>query len=215
MIKPNFTHFVSTFIGGILTCVFLLLLSPSHACAAEPQLTPDQQAILQAILKESPAAAAALAQPPKAEAAVDVAAKWAELGKSIGVGMVSAAKEIGVAANQFIQTDVGKITAAVIIWKFMGEDAIRLMDWIIDKVSGAILVFVVAPMCLRKAWGVGQKVERTVLPKSLVWGMVTYNSVTSVDRGRLSSLTESQQFLTGMYAIAALVFGVVGLINLF
>lgn len=207
MIKSSLSHFTFTIIKGILTGFLFFLLLSGSANAAEPKLTADQQARIQAIMKESEA--------PPPEKLVDAAAKWAELGKSIGIGVVSAARELGVAANEFAQTDVGKVTVAVIVWKFMGQDALDLVDWVIEKVSGALLVFAVTPALLVRARAIGQIYVLTEAPRSILWGLYTYTKISKVDKSRASSLTDSQQALTAAYIIAALIFGIVGLINLF
>lgn len=46
---------------------------------------------------------------------------WGELGTNMGVAIVSAAKEIGVAADQFSQTSLGKIVTFVVVYKIIGQ----------------------------------------------------------------------------------------------
>jgi hypothetical protein len=58
-------------------------------------------------------------------------AKWAELGSNIGRASVAAAKEFGIAANDFVNTPLGKITTAVVIYKIMGRDIIGIILGII------------------------------------------------------------------------------------
>ena len=55
------------------------------------------------------------------------AEKWAELGSNLGKATVSAAKEIGVAANEFVATPIGKITMTAIVFKIVGRDIIKLV----------------------------------------------------------------------------------------
>lgn len=52
--------------------------------------------------------------------------KWVAIGANVGKGLAGAAKELGVAANEFVQTPVGKITAGLIIWKVAGNDIMYL-----------------------------------------------------------------------------------------
>lgn len=68
------------------------------------------------------------------EAAREEINKWSELGVGMGKAAVSAAKEIGVAANDFVQTPLGKITMAIVVYKIMGKDLIKAL------VGGSILV---------------------------------------------------------------------------
>jgi hypothetical protein len=55
------------------------------------------------------------------------ATAWGELGANMGKAAVSAAKEIGVAANDFVQTPLGKITMGIVIFKVMGGAIIHLV----------------------------------------------------------------------------------------
>lgn len=47
--------------------------------------------------------------------------KWVDYGTKIGKGLGGAAKEVGVAANEFAKTPVGILTSVVIAWHFMGS----------------------------------------------------------------------------------------------
>lgn len=49
-------------------------------------------------------------------------AAWANLGANIGTAMVSAARELGIAANEFSQTGLGRIVTVVIVYKIVGKD---------------------------------------------------------------------------------------------
>lgn len=62
------------------------------------------------------------------------AQKWADFGKNLGVALVSTAKELGIAVNEFSQTGIGKVTTAIIVYKLVGRD-------IIHFVVGLILMF--------------------------------------------------------------------------
>ncbi|HET8686943.1 MAG TPA: hypothetical protein VFM18_09810 [Methanosarcina sp.] len=66
--------------------------------------------------------------------------KYAEVGQRLGVGLVAAAKELGIAANDFVKTPVGKVTAALIIWKVIGNDFLHLF--------GAFFFFFISPPCI-------------------------------------------------------------------
>lgn len=49
-------------------------------------------------------------------------AAWASLGSNIGTAMVSAAKELGLAANEFAQTNLGRVVTAIVVYKVVGRD---------------------------------------------------------------------------------------------
>ena len=53
--------------------------------------------------------------------------EWGKLGTGIGQAMISAAKEVGVAANDFAATPLGKVTVAIIVYKMVGRDIIRFV----------------------------------------------------------------------------------------
>jgi len=53
--------------------------------------------------------------------------EWAELGKNIAITFTTVAKELGVAADQFLNSTTGKITLFLIVWKMAGRDILGLM----------------------------------------------------------------------------------------
>lgn len=93
------------------------LSSQSVVQAGFDNLSAEQQAqIVQSI---------AAAQ-TKDRAVVDTVDKWVNVGERIGKMVGGAAREVGVAANEFVQTDVGRMTAALIIWNYMGNDLVHI-----------------------------------------------------------------------------------------
>jgi hypothetical protein len=52
--------------------------------------------------------------------------EWVSYGSEIGKAMAGAARELGVVANEFIQTPAGQITMAMIVWKIMGHDIVHV-----------------------------------------------------------------------------------------
>jgi len=69
------------------------------------------------------------------DTALDVTKKWAEAGKGLTIGIVAAAKEAGVAVNDFSVTPVGKLTMGIIIWKMLGKDILAMV------ISFSMIVF--------------------------------------------------------------------------
>lgn len=51
---------------------------------------------------------------------------WGELGSNMGRAMVGAAKELGMAANDFAQTPLGKIAVVTIAYKLVGRDILKV-----------------------------------------------------------------------------------------
>lgn len=52
--------------------------------------------------------------------------QWVNYGTEIGQALAGTARELGVVANDFIQTPAGKVTLAMIVWKVMGHDIIHV-----------------------------------------------------------------------------------------
>lgn len=75
---------------------------------------------------------------------VDKLSEWASLGQQFGAGLAQTAKELGVTANEFVNTPVGRTVAAIIVWKLMGSAILHI-------VGGAIF-FVVAMTIWWTAW---------------------------------------------------------------
>lgn len=61
---------------------------------------------------------------------------WTNLGANMGKAMVGAAKEVGVAANEFSQTNLGKITVAIVTYKVIGKDILSAVIGFLILVFG-------------------------------------------------------------------------------
>ena len=59
------------------------------------------------------------AEQMRANQEIDNTKKYIEMGQMIGQALASSAKEMGVAVNEFAQTPVGKMVAALVIWRFL------------------------------------------------------------------------------------------------
>lgn len=53
------------------------------------------------------------------------AEKWGELGTNMGKAAVGAAREVGVAANEFVSTPLGKITMGIVVYKIVGKEVVH------------------------------------------------------------------------------------------
>lgn len=69
--------------------------------------------------------------------------KWVDTGERIGRMFQGAAKEVGVAVNDFVKTPVGMMTMGVIIWKYMGKDILQVLIAGAFFVAGLITIWVV------------------------------------------------------------------------
>ena len=52
---------------------------------------------------------------------------WTDLGQNIGRAAVGAAKEVGMAANEFAQTPLGIVTTTIVVYKLIGKDAVHFL----------------------------------------------------------------------------------------
>lgn len=90
------------------------------------------------------------------------ASAWGEMGANMGKALVGAAKEVGVAANEFSQTPLGKVTVAVVVYKVIGED-------LIGKIVGlGILVTMLGVAVWFLRTSKFSEVEYTYVP--VMWG---------------------------------------------
>lgn len=111
------------------------LKSDSVQSAGFDQLTEAQKAeVLKTVAdkveatKAGESAASLVAEPQRV-------GEWIDVGTKIGQMMGGAAKEVGVAVNDFVKTPVGQWTMAIVIWKFMGGPLMH--------VFGAVMILVV------------------------------------------------------------------------
>lgn len=68
--------------------------------------------------------------------------QWLDLGPKIGQMIGGAAKEVGIAVNDFVKTPVGQLTMLLIIWKLIGASLVHIL--------GAFTVLIVGSWALRK-----------------------------------------------------------------
>ena len=67
---------------------------------------------------------------------VDEAQKWVNLGASIGKGLAGSARELGMAVNDFANTDAGKLTTMLIVWNVLGHDIIHIVGGLLFIIVG-------------------------------------------------------------------------------
>lgn len=122
----------------------LFLFNPAIANTIDTsELTEKQRAELAlkiASMKES-----------DSESFIDQAKKvndWASVGQNMGIAVASAAKEIGVAADDLLKTDVGKITVVLVAWKVAGKDMVELTEQVMGYIIGIFLLVVSIPIWL-------------------------------------------------------------------
>lgn len=79
--------------------------------------------------------------------------EWVNYGTEIGRALAGTARELGVVANEFIQTPAGQLTMAMIVWKVMGHDIVHVglsLIMFFTLVPGWIYMF--NRMCIVKGY---------------------------------------------------------------
>lgn len=66
--------------------------------------------------------------------------KWVKIGSNIGQGLAGAAKEVGVAVNDFSQTPVGQLTMLLIVWHMIGAQLIHVLGGILIWIIGISII---------------------------------------------------------------------------
>lgn len=61
--------------------------------------------------------------------------KWVDVGERLGKMMGGAAREVGIAVNDFVKTPVGMMTAGLIVWNYMG-------GMLVHVVGGFMILFI-------------------------------------------------------------------------
>lgn len=72
--------------------------------------------------------------------AEDRVEKWVKIGSNIGQGLAGAAKEVGVAVNDFSQTPVGQLTMLLIVWHMIGAQLIHVFGGIMIWIVGIAII---------------------------------------------------------------------------
>ena len=127
---------------------------------------------------------------------------WAGVVKELGVGLAQTAKEIGVAANEFVQTPVGKWTAALIIWKIAGSSAAHIF-------GGLLLICVVAPTWYFNMRHLYMQIEKTPTGTYGPFGFFTrYTTKVNIRHD-----TDTSQFFVPASTAACILAGILVLVT--
>lgn len=126
----------------LLGLLATLLISPAFAerlmIDVDGKLNDQQRAELQL------QAAKAVQQQSNPATTVSVVKQWADIGTAIGSGLASSAKELGIAANEFANTPVGKFTVFLIAWHFIGQKLITIIFgflWLLTTIPAWIWMY--------------------------------------------------------------------------
>lgn len=74
------------------------------------------------------------------EGVAETVDKWVNVGERFGKMMGGAAKEVGMAANDFLQTPVGMLTAGLIIFNYVGGPIIHVTLGLLIFFTGIVIL---------------------------------------------------------------------------
>lgn len=116
----------------LMIAASFLLMSMGHAAQVDVNdekymLNEEQKTQVLAMIDDLNAKRAAQKGPNTSAVVREEAAKWGELGANMGRAAVGAAKEVGMAANEFVSTPLGKVTMGIVIYKVIGKDIIKFI----------------------------------------------------------------------------------------
>lgn len=156
-----FRRLITLFVLLVAMSVHAALSTSSVSQAGFDKLTPQEQAeVIKMVTEKAHAKGLSIgdvADPANAER-VD---QWLNVGERIGKMIGGAAKEVGVAANEFVKTPVGTVAIALIVWHYMGDALLHLFVGMTVMVVG-----------LAATWFVSRRltdVTRTYSPDKTTW----------------------------------------------
>lgn len=127
---------MKTFVAFILMLFSVSVFAQQQIVSTEG-LTPEQQAAVVAQIQEMKRQqGVSLSENVRKEAEA-----WGELGANMGRAIVGAASEVGVAANEFATTPLGKVTVALVVYKFIGQELLGIIVGIGVLLFGYSLAF--------------------------------------------------------------------------
>ena len=184
---------------GIVTLLAALALGISTAHAAVVQvdtsgLSTEQVAQLKQqaqSMKSDPANVSAKVR-QEAEA-------WSELGANMGKAMVGAAREVGVAANEFAVTPLGTVVVGLTAYKIVGRDFLGVIVGSFIMLFGYSIAFW---MFLTRRWSNIQYEYKPIL-----WG--------AFERRKIVKISSDEDTTQVRVVTGAIILGVTTIIALF
>lgn len=67
--------------------------------------------------------------------------KWVKIGSQVGQGLAGAAKELGVAVNDFSKTPVGQLTMVLIVWHMIGSVIVHIFGGLLIMTLGLSFIY--------------------------------------------------------------------------
>lgn len=148
----------------VLLCSFALSLSVNAQIINTENLSSQQ-------INQLAEVAANMRKDPVniSEKVRDEVQAWTDLGQNIGRATVGAAKEVGMAANEFAQTPLGIVTISIVVYKLVGEDLLSL-------IFGSLLILFGSTFGIYSS---RNGYNRTYEYKPIIFGMFNYKMIKS------------------------------------
>lgn len=112
--------------------LLILALMFSTPVFAQAQQTTSQELTAElAKMNDAEKAEALKAIRAKESPAAASAREWVAIGNGLGEGLAATAQKLGVVANDFAKSPVGKMAMFLIIWNYMGNDILGIVSGIL------------------------------------------------------------------------------------
>lgn len=137
------------FIGFLISFVVVTMffMTPVSADVDVGGLTKEQEAQIQLKIEQIKKEGQS-----KSEATVETANEWVDFGKNVALAFTTVAKDLGVAADSFLQSTTGKVTLALIVWKVAGKDIIGVIIGVIMMIAFTTMwVYFFRRLCIVKS----------------------------------------------------------------
>ncbi len=142
---------------------------------------------------------------PKTDGELDMLEKAARFGQIIGSGIGAAARELGIAVNEFSQTTPGRVAMLILVWKYMGDAILGVMVGIPVLVLG---MWVGWKMVHR---GRQRNYTREYVYVPVLWGLFNRRKLAKEVYNRNSESSESDDWMQTIGYLCMIMSVVVGL----
>lgn len=132
-----------------------------------------------------------------------------ELGRIIGSGLVATAKELGVAANDFAKSDLGRVVMYILIWKYLGQDIIGVLVGIPLIIAG---VTIGLRLVRTASWGTTVKEYAAT---NVLWGLFTIKRLIRHEQTKREDLKDADNWQIAIGYIIIFVSVIIGLVTIF
>lgn len=127
--------------------------------------------------------------------------QWGQVAKEFSGALGIAAREMGVAANEFLGTPAGKLTAVVIVWNYMGSQLLGI------AIGIPLIIFIL--------WG-GTRIIRSVFVESITYTEVKtwYGTKRVPEKHEFDSISDGNGWVFGLTIVAMILSTIIILANL-